>query len=71
MTFYIYTASLRDAKKVLNFIKDNNLQHSFVTFDNAYMLGFAKLHVIQVFLTDAEVDKYLADLEDFRLSVAP
>lgn len=71
MTFYIYTASFRDATKVLNFIKDNNLQHTFVTFNNAYMLGLAKLHVIQIFLTDAEADKYLYDLEDFRLSVAP
>lgn len=71
MTFYIYTASFSDAKKVLNFIKANNLQHTFVTFNKAYMLGFAKLYVIQVFLTDAEIDKYLDTLEDFRLSVAP
>lgn len=72
MAFYIYTTSFNDAKKVLNFLEENKITHNLATFSEAdCTLGFTNLHVIQIFLTDAEADKYLLDLEDFRLSVAP
>ena len=71
MTFYIYATSFNDAKKVLNFLEENQITHNFATFSEAdNVLGFTNLHVIQIFLTDAEIDKYLTILEDFRLSIA-
>lgn len=69
MNFYIYAMSFSNAKKVLNFLEENKITHNFATFSEAdCVLGFTNLHVIQVFLTDAEANKYLADLENFRLS---
>lgn len=72
MNFYIYTTSSRDAKKVLNYLKNNNIQHESAIFSEAdNILGFTNIHIIKCYLTDADIDKYLPDLEDFRLSVSP